>query len=106
TRSSSFNKLNWKKWLMVNFKINKLPPVHVVDRYLEAASSLGVKNDSLGLDYFIPEKDEVPADWLPEGFRGGFVAYAIGAQHGTKKLPLHKMIELCDRINRPVILLG
>jgi ADP-heptose:LPS heptosyltransferase len=105
-RASSFYKLNWEKWLMVNLKINKLPAVHIVDRYLAAAAPLGVKNDSLGLDYFIPEKDEVPTDWLPEAFRGGYVAYAIGAQHATKRLPLERMIELCDRINRPIILLG
>jgi ADP-heptose:LPS heptosyltransferase len=105
-KSSSFYKLNWEKWLMVNMKINQLPGMHIVDRYLAAAAPLGVKNDSLGLDYFIPEKDEVPIDWLPEGFRSGYVAYAIGAQHATKRLPLERMIELCDRINRPIILLG
>ena len=104
--SSSFDKLNKAKWLMVNFKINQLPNVHIVDRYLAAAQKLGVKNDSLGLDYFIPEKDEVPLDWLPEGFRNGYVAYAIGAQHNTKKLPLPRMIELCDKINKPIVLLG
>ncbi|MEQ9415680.1 MAG: glycosyl transferase, partial [Cyclobacteriaceae bacterium] len=36
-KSSSFNKLNWEKWLMVNLKINKLPSLHIVDRYLQAA---------------------------------------------------------------------
>ncbi|MBI1767708.1 MAG: glycosyltransferase family 9 protein [Bacteroidetes bacterium] len=105
-RSYSFNKLNIEKWLMVNFKINKLPDVHIVDRYLETAKSLGVKNDALGLDYFIPEKDEVPWEWFPETHRDGFVAYAIGAQHETKKLPIVRMIELCKKINRPIILLG
>jgi ADP-heptose:LPS heptosyltransferase len=106
TKSRSFNKLNWKKWLMVNFKINQLPNIHIVDRYLEAATPLGVKNDSLGLDYFIPEKDEVPMDWLPAEFRKGYIAYAIGAQHETKKLPVKRMIELCDKINKPIVLLG
>ncbi|MGB5977625.1 MAG: glycosyltransferase family 9 protein, partial [Cyclobacteriaceae bacterium] len=67
---------------------------------------LGVKPDALGLDYFIPEKDEVEMDWLPETHQKGYVAYAIGAQHNTKKLPLARMIELCDKINKPVILLG
>lgn len=104
--SRSFNKLNRAKWLMVNFKINQLPSTHIVDRYLEAAAPLGVKNDSLGLDYFVPEKDEVPLDWLPPEFRNGYVAYAIGAQHNTKKLPVNRMIELCDKINKPVVLLG
>jgi len=105
-RSAAFYKLNWKKWLYVNLKINQLPPVHIVDRYLAAASALGVKNDSLGLDYFIPEQDQVPMDWLPPEFQNGYVAYAIGAQHATKRLPLERMIELCDRVNRPIVLLG
>ena len=105
-RSFSFNKLNIEKWLMVNFKINQLPDVHIVDRYLETAKSLGVKNDALGLDYFIPEKDEVPWDWFPETHRNGYVAYAIGAQHETKKLPVNRMIELCKKINGPIVLLG
>ncbi|MEI9917875.1 MAG: glycosyltransferase family 9 protein [Bacteroidota bacterium] len=105
-KSASFDKLNFEKWLMVNFKINKLPHIHIVERYLAAAAPLGVKNDSLGLDYFIPEKDQVPVEWLPEEMRSGYVVYAIGGQHFTKKLPVERMIELCDKINRPVVLLG
>ena len=105
-KSVSFDKLNTEKWLMVNFKIDKLPNIHIVDRYLETVKSLGVKSDSLGLDYFIPEKDIVPLEWLPQTHQAGYVAYAIGAQHGTKKLPINRMIELCDKINRPIILLG
>ena len=31
----SFPKLNFKKALLVNFKINRLPDVHIVDRYFE-----------------------------------------------------------------------
>lgn len=105
-QSYSFNKLNWQKWLVVNFKINQLPNHHIVDRYLDTVKPLGVKGDQLGLDYFIPEKDEVDLEWLPETHRKGYVAYAIGAQLATKKLPIQRMIELCDKINKPVILLG
>ena len=105
-KSFSFRKLNVEKWLLVNMKINKLPSLHIVERYLEAVQSLGVKNDALGLDYFIPENDEVPLDWIPESHQNGYVAYAIGAQHETKKLPVQRMIELCDKITRPVVLLG
>jgi ADP-heptose:LPS heptosyltransferase len=104
--SASFLKLNLEKWLLVNFKINRLPAVHIVDRYFEAAKPLGVKPDSLGLDYFIPERDEMPLDWLPPEFRDGYVALAIGAQHETKKLPVKRLIELCDKINRPLVVLG
>ncbi len=105
-KSYSFRKLNIEKWLIVNLKINKLPNIHIVERYMEAVSPLGVKMDALGLDYFIPEKDEVPIEWLPEDFQKGYVVYAIGAQHETKKLPLTRMIELCDKINKPIVLLG
>jgi ADP-heptose:LPS heptosyltransferase len=105
-KSYSFDKLNFEKWLMVNFKINRLPNIHIVDRNLQTLAPLDIKGDELGLDYFIPEQDEVPLEWLPETHRGDYVAYAIGAQHNTKKLPLPRMIELCDKINKPIILLG
>ena len=105
-KSYTFKKLNLAKWLMVNLKIDKLPNRHIVDRYMDTLKELGVKMDTLGLDYFIPEKDEVPLDWLPQAHQKEFVAFAIGAQHNTKKLPLKRMIELCDKINKPIVLLG
>lgn len=106
-KSASFDKLNGRKWLLVNLKINTLPPVHIVDRYLAAAAPLGVKNDGQGLDYFIPSQDEVAiADALPAGFAHGYVAFAIGAQHATKRLPVERIIELCGLLRRPVVLLG
>lgn len=104
--SAAFPKLNWEKWLIVNFKINKLPNIHIVDRYFEAAAELGIKKDTLGLDYFIPEKDEIEDDWLPDTHQKDFVAFAIGGAHETKKLTLDRMIELCDKINKPIVLLG
>ena len=105
-KSFSFQKLNWQKWLLVNLKINILPKKHIVDRYLETVHSLGIENDFEGLDYFIPHKDIVEANWLPEGFQKNYVAFAIGGQHATKQLTTEKTIELCHKINRPIILLG
>ncbi|MBC6610624.1 glycosyltransferase family 9 protein [Hymenobacter sp. BT507] len=105
--SSSFDKLNFQKWLLVRFKINRLPHVHIVDRYLAAAAPLGVRNDGQGLDYFIPEKDEVDlTTTLLTHFQRGYVAFAIGAQHATKRLPVERIIELCGQLGRPVVLLG
>ncbi|MDN4166893.1 glycosyltransferase family 9 protein [Cytophagales bacterium LB-30] len=105
-KSYAFDKLNWEKWLWVNLKINRMPNVHIVDRYMETVRALGVKRDSQGLDYFIPSQDEVPMEWLPETHRKEYVAVAIGAQHSTKRLPLKRLIELCDKINKPIVLLG
>lgn len=105
-KASSFNKLTIEKWLMVNFKINVLPRQHIVDRYMAAVAFLGVQNDGQGLDYFIPATEEVSLTWLPSTHQKAFVAYAIGGQHATKRLPVHRMIQLCDRINKPIVLLG
>jgi len=105
-KSYSFDKLNWEKWLLVNFKINQMPNVHIVDRYLETVKKLGVTNDGLGLEYYIPFKDEVEPEWLPLDFQKEFVAFAIGGGHYTKKLPVDRLIEVCDKINKPIVLLG
>lgn len=104
-KSFSYNKLNFEKWLLVNFKINRMPDVHIVDRNLETVSSLGVKNDNKGLDYFIPESQVVNLDGILKNGQA-FVAYAIGGQHFTKKLPIGRIIEICSKINKKVILLG
>ena len=106
-KSRSFDKLNWRKWLLVNLKIDTLPRVHIVERYLAAAAPLGVRNDGKGLDYFIPETDEVDIRTaLPPAFQQGYVAFAIGAQHATKRLPVERIIELCGLLRQPVVLLG
>jgi len=104
--SFSFNKINLQKWLIVNFRINRLPDAHIVDRYLETVRLFDVRNDELGIDYFIPPEEEVKTTSLPEGFSDGYVALVVGAGHATKQLPLEKLQELCDLLDRPVLLLG
>jgi len=102
----SFNKLNTQKWIYTNFKINLMPGKHIVDRYMETVSGLGVVNDGLWLDFFIPEKDKVKDSDIPFSHSQGFLAIAIGAAHFTKKLPVDKLKELCAKIEYPIILLG
>lgn len=104
--SYAFKKLNWKKLLLVSLKIDLLPNVHVVDRYMGTVAPLGVTMDDEGLDYFIPEKDEVEPDWLPLSHRSGYAAVVVGAKYKTKQLPVKRLIELCDRINKPIVLVG
>ena len=84
-KSFSFNKLNIEKWLMVNLKIDRLPNVHIVDRYMETVAPLGVKMDTLGLDYFIPERDEVERSWLPDTHQKDFVSFTPLARSITPK---------------------
>jgi ADP-heptose:LPS heptosyltransferase len=105
-KSFSFRKLNFEKWLMVNFKINRLPNESIVDRYMKTVESFGVKNDGQGLDYFISAEDEKAVESLPDNFRSGYDAFVIGAKHFTKQLPAEKIISICKIISSPVILLG
>ncbi|MFM7218567.1 MAG: glycosyltransferase family 9 protein [Bacteroidota bacterium] len=102
----SFRKLNIEKWLLVNFKIDRLPKMHIVDRYLETVAPFGVKNDGKGLDFFIDTESRKSIDRLPDSHRTSYVAVAIGAQHATKRLPTEKMIAICKKIGRPIVLLG
>ncbi len=103
---STFNKLNLKKWLLVNFKINLLPAVHIVDRYFKAVEKLNVSNDHQGLDFFIPETEKVTINVLPFKFHQGYVALVIGGKHVTKQLPDTLLIELCRKSEIPLVLLG
>ncbi len=105
-KSFSFNKLNIEKFILTSFKINTLPKKHIVDRNFECIQPLGVENDGLGLDYFIPAFDQVKESELPTSHMHGFIAVVIGAALATKKLPLHKLKELCAAIDHPIILLG
>ena len=105
-QSFSFNKLNIQKFILTTIKLNVLPDVHIVDRYMDTVKSLGVKNDGRGLDYFVPEKDKVKESDIPAGHLAGYIGVVIGAAHNTKKLPLHKLKELCAAIDHPIILLG
>ena len=102
----SLRKLNLKKWMMVRFKLNFLPPVHIVDRYLDAAKAFGIKNDGLGLDFIIPPSQNVALSDLPAPFRDGYIGIVIGGKHNTKILPAERVIELCRLIKLPVVLLG
>lgn len=105
-KSYAFPKENINKWLLVNLKIDKMPDVHIVDRYFETTRELGVKNDQAGLDYFIPKEDEVSIDSLPDFLNNGFLVYAIGGQYEGKKLPKERILELCGMIEQPMIILG
>jgi ADP-heptose:LPS heptosyltransferase len=102
----SFHKLNIKKWLKVTFKIDRLPRIHIVDRYMQTLSLFDVVNDGKGLDYYIPEKDSVAIPLLPVEFSAGYVALVIGARHYTKQLPVNKLVTLCSLIEKPIVLLG
>ena len=103
---STFNKLTFRKWILVKYGVNTMPKIHIVERYLEAVERFGVINDGKGLDFFIPPVDEVNLGIFPENFRNGYNGIVIGGKHNTKILPVAKVIEIISKSKLPVILLG
>ena len=104
--SKSINKLNWKKWLFVQLKINTMPRKHIVDRYFETVASLGVKNDQKLCEYFISENDEVNVTEKLGVLPNEFVAIAIGAQFKTKKMPKELLVKIISKLKEPAVLMG
>lgn len=106
--SLHFNKINFKKFLAVNFKKTAvLPKQHIVDRYFETVKSLNVFNDQLGLDYFIGDEDEIKLNSISHLQKNDhFIALVIGGSYFTKQIPLNKLIEVCENATLPIVLLG
>lgn len=107
-KSLHFNKINFRKFLAVNFKkFSFLPNVHIVDRYFKTVETLGVKSDGKGLDYFISDKDKIDSkDLLKNQTANQFIALVVGGSYYTKQIPLLKLNEICQNSTLPIILLG
>ena len=106
-KTYNYHKLTFRRWLFVKFKLNTMPNLHVADRYLATIKPLGVRYDHKGLDFFIPKSQEVNIQtYLPETHHHGYVTFVIGASRFTKRLPVARMIELCEKIDRPLVLIG
>lgn len=102
----SFPKLNIQKWLLVNFKINFLPDIHIVERYFKALEKLKVINDGEGLDFYISEVDLVNINQLPVNFHKGYKVLVVGGNHFTKKIPDEILLNLCKKTQIPLVLIG
>ncbi len=105
-RTFTFKKLNPQKWLLTQFKINWMPEVHIVDRYLETVSSLGIQNDGKGLDYTIPASDYIQASSIDKRLENKpYLVFVIGAAHATKRLPPSKIKAICSLLKDELIVL-
>ncbi|NLB25915.1 MAG: glycosyltransferase family 9 protein [Bacteroidales bacterium] len=97
------NKLNILKFIYTRLKINLLPQLHIVDRYMDTVSLFDVENDLKGLDFFICGDRECK---LPPACNDGYIAFVIGGTYFTKKLPAEKVAAICRSIDFPVVLIG
>jgi ADP-heptose:LPS heptosyltransferase len=103
------DKLNIKKWLLVNTKINTLPSLHIVDRYLAAVASHGITNDGKGLDFYLPAHSDALFQTLKQehALPYTYIVMAVGAAHATKQIPPHKLSDAINSLpNHTFVLLG
>lgn len=104
--SYTYKKLNVRKWLLVNLKLNLMPDTSIVERYFDTIRPLGIHNDGQGLDYFIPDAVQITNKDIPMSHWAGYVACVIGGSYATKKLPVHQWRAFIEQMPYPVILLG
>jgi heptosyltransferase-2 len=92
----------FKRWLLVQFKINLLknyPPVPL--RYLSAVKGLGTEDDGKGLEFFISEnkRKECNHIWEEGNLSGKTVsAIAPGSRWFTKRWPPQKFTHLAQQM--------
>jgi len=104
--SFTYKKQSFAKFLLTKFHINLMSGRHITNRSLDAVAPLGIVNDNMGLDYFIPSETRVSIHDLPTQHQFGYIAFVIGASYYTKKLPVERIQEICTLIDFPIILIG
>lgn len=102
----TFNKLNYEKWIRVNLRIDLLPPVHIIERYLDTISFLNLKYDGKGLDYFISSEDEKIIDKSKLNRIENYNVFVVGGAHKTKQIPNEMLIKIGKASKNTVLLLG
>ncbi len=99
------SKYNWQKWLLVRFKINKMPNSHIVDRYFETLKPLGVQNDKQGLEFYNGLSLE-DSQHLLQSIPQQYAVVVVGGTYFTKRMPIPKLIEAVEALPYPVVLIG
>ena len=105
-KTYKFDKLNFKKWLITCFKINRLPDLHIVDRYMDTADKIGIHKDKGGLDFFINKNSKAHINLKFKPKENIELCFCIGGQHETKKLPINKIFNICSHVGYRVYLIG
>jgi ADP-heptose:LPS heptosyltransferase len=110
SRTVHYRKGNWKKWMLVQCKINLYGNCRsVVDRYLDAVKELGVSGDLQGCELY-PSSEELA--FIVPFFKGGqkTLALCFGAKHYTKRYPPHHFASIISLLlneqSLQVLLLG
>lgn len=102
-----FPKNNLDKWLLTTFKVKPKYIRHITERYIDTLR-VYTKTSITGITpkYIIPKEAKIDIEQSLQLAPKKYVAIAIGAQFATKKLPLDLLIDLVNKIQFPVLLLG
>jgi len=106
TLNFTVDKMNWKKYFLTGLGIRRFKIPHIVDRYLETIKGFGLKDDGLGLDFFVPQNDMIIPRSLDGKLDGKIVAFAVGGKHLGKVMPQEMQSDICSKINAPIALVG
>ena len=102
----TYKKLSWQKLLLTKLHLNFMPHRHISDRCVDTLAPLGVVNDGMGLDYFVPSTIQLNNNAIPASHQNGYIALVIGASFASKKLPIEQLQALCLFLKYPVVLVG
>jgi len=105
-----YRKENWKKWMLVQFKINFYGSFrNVVDRYQDSLKGLSIQGDLQGCELYPATEDRI---FAAQYFKSGRKTLALcsGAKHFTKRYPPLRFAALLSLVlkEKPlqVLLLG
>ena len=105
TKSLSYNKENIRKWLFVNFKIDLLPHVHLVDRYFASLKRVNILNDNQGIDFFYSPNFQLNlSDY--NLVKKEYTVITVGGTYFTKQIPVSVLLSLFKRLNGDIVLIG
>jgi ADP-heptose:LPS heptosyltransferase len=108
--SASFSKNNLQKYLLTRLRQRKIRIPHIVERYGATLKLAGGSLDDGGLDLFLPDglADEMAVRLRDNGLDpdAPLLAVALGAKHATKRWIPSYFVDLLNRLDRPVVLIG
>ncbi len=97
-RIVQYSKENWKKWLLVHFKLDLNGKYRsVVDRYLHALKKVGISGDRQGCELYPSSQEKAVAAPFFEG-GGNTIALCFGAKHFTKRFPPKQFATLISHL--------
>ena len=105
-KMSSFPKLNIQKWLLVKLKMDRMPRVHVVNRYFEAVNCIGVENNLERIEFPISTENVVDVNKELGVSPITYRTIAIGAQFATKKMPVDLIVDVIKKSAGSIVLVG